>query len=204
MSISPEEAADIIAYYDGGIRSADGAAGRVLKAAGEWRRPYIAIVTADHGESLGEGTRWGHGKTLAPELLDGPLLVVGDGVRPGRVEAPVRHASVAETLLRAAGVPGAAGDASDLRPGNGDVAVEGRLPPTMRYRVAGGYQAVMDSSTGETRLFDLRKDPGRERDVSHLHPSLVRELTAGSPTKSPGHPDAGILERLRALGYIDE
>ncbi len=204
MSISPEEAADIVAYYDGGIRLADDAAGRVLKAAGEWRRPYLAIVTADHGESLGEGSRWGHGKTLAPELLDVPLLVVGDGVRPGRVDAPVGHASVAETLLRAAGFPEPLGYASDLRTGNGDVVVEGRLPPTMSYRVAGGFQAVMNSSTGETRLFDLRKDPRREHDVSHLHPSLVHVLTTGSPGESPAPPDAGALERLRALGYIDE
>ncbi len=160
MSTSPEEASDIVAHYDGGIRSADDAAGRVLKAAEEWRRPYIAIVTADHGESLGEGSRWGHGRTLAPELLDVPLLVVGDGVRPGRVDAPVGHASVAETLLLAAGLPGAARrHASDLRTGSGDVVVEGRLPPAMSYRVARGYQAVMNSSTGEAET--VRPSGGR-------------------------------------------
>ncbi len=74
----------------------------------------------------------------------------------------------------------------------------------MSYRVAGGCQAAMDTSTGETRLFDLQKDPRRERDVSHLHPSLARELAAGSPADSPVPPDAGALERLRGLDYIDE
>jgi hypothetical protein len=204
MSVSPEEASDIVDHYDGGIRTADDAVGRVLKAAGEWQRPYLALVTADHGESLGERSRWGHGKTLGPELLDVPLLVVGDGVRPGRVDAPVGHASVAETLLRAAGLPGAARHASDVRTDNGDVVVEGRLPPTISYRVARGYQAVMNSSTGETRLFDLRKDPRREHDLSHRYPTLVRELVTGSAGDSPVPPDAGVVERLRSLGYLDE
>ncbi len=204
MSISPEEGADIVAYYDGGIRSADDAAGRVLKAAGEWRRPYLAIVTSDHGESLGEGARWGHGKTLAPELLNVPLLVAGDGVRPGRVEAPVGHASVAETLLRAAGLPGAARNASDLRTSDGDAVVEGRLPPRLSYRVVNEFQAVVDSSTGERGLFNIRKDPRREHDLSHLRPNLLHELAVGLSGGNPIPFDSGTLERLRALGYVDE
>ncbi len=48
------------------------------------------------------------GRPSLPSFLDVPLLVVGDGVRPGRVDAPVGHATVAETLLRAAEVRGAA------------------------------------------------------------------------------------------------
>jgi arylsulfatase A-like enzyme len=35
----------------------------------------IIIVTADHGDSLGEGLRWGHGFTAFPEVLRIPLVV---------------------------------------------------------------------------------------------------------------------------------
>jgi len=35
----------------------------------------IVIVTADHGDSLGEGLRWGHGSTVFPEVLSVPLIV---------------------------------------------------------------------------------------------------------------------------------
>jgi hypothetical protein len=204
MKVSPEEASDIIAHYDGGLRSADDAADRVLKAAETWRRSYVAIVTADHGESLGEGGRWGHGKTLAPELVDVPLLVVGDGVRPGRVETAVGHASVAQTLLRAAGVPTDARGVSDLRTSDGDAVVDGFLPPRWSYRVARGYQAVTDADRGETKLFDLLNDPHRERDLSRVHPKLAHELAAEPSNGSATAPNSGILERLRALGYIDE
>jgi hypothetical protein len=35
----------------------------------------VVIVTADHGDSLGEGLRWGHGFTVFPEVLSIPLIV---------------------------------------------------------------------------------------------------------------------------------
>jgi hypothetical protein len=35
----------------------------------------LVIVTADHGDSLGEGLRWGHGFTVFPEVMRIPLVV---------------------------------------------------------------------------------------------------------------------------------
>ncbi len=35
----------------------------------------IIVLTADHGDSLGEGGRWGHSYTLFPEILRIPLIV---------------------------------------------------------------------------------------------------------------------------------
>jgi hypothetical protein len=35
----------------------------------------IVIVTSDHGDSLGEGGRWGHAYTIYPEVLRVPLIV---------------------------------------------------------------------------------------------------------------------------------
>ena len=89
MAMSAEEAEDILARYDGGIRSSERAAAALLESVGGWGRPWLAIVTADHGESLGEDGRWFHGSTLAPELLAVPLLVMGTGVEPGRVDGVV-------------------------------------------------------------------------------------------------------------------
>jgi hypothetical protein len=202
--VSPEEASDIVAHYDGGIRSADAAVRRLLEAVGRWRRPSLVILTADHGESLGEDSRWGHGLTLAPELLDVPLIVGGEGVKPGRVAAPVGQASVAETLLRAAGLPGLGRGATDLRTSEGDSVVEGRLPPNRSYRVADGYELVVNWATGKLRLFDLRRDPHRRDDISRLNPDIVKELAVPAPDLEARQPDAATLERLRALGYVDE
>jgi arylsulfatase A-like enzyme len=35
----------------------------------------IVIVMSDHGDSLGEGLRWGHGYTVVPEVLRIPLVI---------------------------------------------------------------------------------------------------------------------------------
>src|SRR5262249_35258029 len=35
----------------------------------------IIVVMADHGDSLGEGLRWGHGYAIVPEVLRIPLLI---------------------------------------------------------------------------------------------------------------------------------
>jgi hypothetical protein len=46
----------------------------VLKARG-WYDDSIIVLTSDHGDSLGEGQRWGHGFTVFPEVMRIPLLV---------------------------------------------------------------------------------------------------------------------------------
>jgi arylsulfatase A-like enzyme len=77
MDMTPEEAEDVVARYEAGVRSADAVAGRLVTALTSRGRPTLAAVTSDHGESLGESGRWFHGGTLAPELLAVPFLLAG-------------------------------------------------------------------------------------------------------------------------------
>jgi hypothetical protein len=199
--MTPDEAEDIVARYDGGLRSADGQAGRLLAAAAGWGRPFLAIVTADHGESLGEEGRWFHGGSLAPELLAVPLLVMGEGVAPGRVRGPAGHASIGPTLLAAAGSPPRPGLA-DLRSGDGVEAVEGALPPYLSYRVSRGFKVVVDHRSGRRSLFSLKDDAREIRDLAAEKADLAGILAAGlTDPERPGKPSPEQVERLRALGY---
>ena len=45
-----------------------------LKRSGLYDRSVV-VLTADHGESLGEDGRWGHGNALHPELMRIPLII---------------------------------------------------------------------------------------------------------------------------------
>ena len=204
QGLTPDEVEDVIARYDAGIQSADRGAGRLLEAASAWGRPYLAIVTADHGESLGESGRWFHGGSLAPELLAVPLVVTGAGVRAGRVGGPVGHTAVTSTLLAAArGIPpGVLVD--DLRSASGGGEVTGSLPPNLAYRIAEGYKVILRRSDGYRRLFDLKADPAERHDISGQFPERAEILSVGldpmSPVSAP-HPD--LHERLRSLGYVD-
>lgn len=114
--------------YDGQIRFADRALGRLLDA---WprRRPgraLLAAVTSDHGEGLfshlrnpdsppaddgvlSGGLAWGyhdHGEQVYEEAVRVPLWLAGPGVPAGRVEGrPVPTRALGPTLLALAGLP---------------------------------------------------------------------------------------------------
>ncbi|MBM3774758.1 MAG: hypothetical protein FJW37_06285, partial [Acidobacteria bacterium] len=47
---------------------------RMLEARGLYRNSLI-VLTADHGDSLGEEGRWGHAYTIFPEIIRVPLIV---------------------------------------------------------------------------------------------------------------------------------
>jgi arylsulfatase A-like enzyme len=199
MTMSASEAEDVVARYDGGVQSADAQAGRLLAAARRWSAPFLAVVTADHGESLGEAGHWSHGQTLRPELLAIPLLLTGDSVVPGRVATPVGYGALTATLLAAAGDPEPQG--ADLRTQAGNGIVEGALPPSLRYRIVGGHKLVVDTETGRRQLFDLVRDPREEIDRSRESPELAATLAEGLSITAPASLSAESRERLRALGY---
>jgi arylsulfatase A-like enzyme len=53
----------------------------------------IIVITSDHGDSLGEGQRWGHGFTAFPEVLRIPLVIhLPPALRP-RVSADLARVS---------------------------------------------------------------------------------------------------------------
>jgi arylsulfatase A-like enzyme len=63
--------------YAARVRRLDACLGRFttfLHQAGLWDNS-IVIVLSDHGDSLGEGMRWGHGYTVFPEVIRIPLLI---------------------------------------------------------------------------------------------------------------------------------
>lgn len=68
---------DFYAPYASRVRAFDRCFGEFvdfLKDQGRYEESII-IVTSDHGDSLGEDGRWGHGHTVYPEVLRIPLIV---------------------------------------------------------------------------------------------------------------------------------
>jgi len=69
------------------VRYVDGCFGRLvdsLKRTGLYDRSLI-VLTSDHGDSLGEGGRWGHGFFLYPEVMRVPLIIHLPASLRGRV-----------------------------------------------------------------------------------------------------------------------
>jgi arylsulfatase A-like enzyme len=96
------------ALYDAEILYMDEQVGRLLRALRE-RGLYddtLVIVTADHGELLGDRGTWGHERYLWEPLVRVPLVVKRPGPRqPGRREqAPISIVDVLPLVLEAVGL----------------------------------------------------------------------------------------------------
>lgn len=94
------------ARYDAEIHYVDSKIGEVLKAVrdlGIAGRTLI-VLTADHGESLGEGDHYfAHGHNVTPELTDVPLIVSVPGSKPARYSQVVSTVDIAPTIVKFAG-----------------------------------------------------------------------------------------------------
>jgi arylsulfatase A-like enzyme len=103
--------AGYLGRYDGEVATADDQIGRVVAAlrAWGWYDRATLILTADHGESMGEEGRWfEHGQSVGGAEAHVPLLVRFPGraaLPPGTViEVPVSGVDVYPTILAAAGL----------------------------------------------------------------------------------------------------
>jgi len=93
--------------YAGEIFFADQSIGELIAAAdaGE-RRDTIVLLTADHGESLGEnGHYFKHTHTTTPDVARIPLILRAPGLAPERRTEIVNHVDILPTLLDLAGLP---------------------------------------------------------------------------------------------------
>jgi arylsulfatase A-like enzyme/Flp pilus assembly protein TadD len=204
--------------YDAEVAYADAMLGRLLdrlRAAHALDRALI-VVTADHGESLGEHGETTHGLFAYDATLAVPLIVGGTSVPAGRVEAPVGHDDIMPTILDLAAVAPPAGmDGRSLvqtPPADRDIVFEaldanltrGWAPLT--GVVSGGWKYI-DLPIRE--LYDLRADPREvtnlaERDAAQrdsLAQALARLTASPRQSGTPSALDADAAARLRALGY---
>lgn len=191
------------AQYDAEIRSVDEQVGIVLKTLEEQglAAETLVILTADHGESLGDHNYFfDHGRFPYDDCVRVPLIVRGPGAgESGRiVRSPVGLIDLAPTLLDLAGLPSAAeAEGESLRPLLEGDREDGarriyaftesgysqdyqRSITTERYKLVyvpdPGDQQVMQGR--ELELYDLHEDPGETKNLIDEQPEVARLLWA--------------------------
>ena len=99
------------APYDAEVAYADAMIGRLLERlrAGHALDHTVIVVTADHGESLGDHGEATHGLFAYEPTLAVPLIVGGQGVGPGVVDGAVGHADILPTLCDLLGIAAPSG-----------------------------------------------------------------------------------------------
>lgn len=194
--IAPAYVAAAGALYDGAVSFMDDRLGHLfdeLRRRGLWDDTVIAVVS-DHGETLWDrADRFGHGNSVAEELVRAVLIVKparDRGPRGGRVvEEQVSLTDLAPTLLDLAGLetPAPAPDSRSLVPlmegDDGRSAVPFAVSENPRTGMLGvrhdGWKYVTvhrPGSPARERLFDLRDDPRELRNAAPRHPEMVPPL----------------------------
>ncbi|MCZ6600129.1 MAG: sulfatase-like hydrolase/transferase [Acidobacteria bacterium] len=169
--------------YDAALAAADAALATFLdglSSRGLMTDAWI-VVTADHGEALGDGGERTHGQTLSPSVLHVPLVVQAPGnENPRRLDQPVSLLDLAPTLTDLAGLAltSAGGpldgrsQAAYLRAGEGSGDPDRplysesyipffsyHLPPLRQVRRGGVPQAAVAGEAGVPAAPDLGPEP---------------------------------------------
>jgi tetratricopeptide (TPR) repeat protein len=180
----------------------------------------LILVTADHGESLGEHGEDTHGIFLYDATLQVPFILAGPNVPAGRVATTVaRGIDVAPTLLDYAGLQPRAVEGRSLRPALSGDRVEDAptYAESLHSQLQYGWAPLHSLRTAHHKLveaprpelYDLEADAQERRDRAAAEPSRVedlrRELRKMMTTVTPVAAravDAETAARLDALGYL--
>jgi tetratricopeptide (TPR) repeat protein len=210
--------------YFGEVAFVDQALGPLFDRLATLTRPTVVIVTADHGESLGEHGEATHGMFAYEATLRVPLLVAR--VTPGRaapagtvIEAPVRHLDIAPTVLD---VVGASADQTLAGTSLRDVIRTGTSPDrpayfeSMTYNLVRGWAPLRGVLVGREKyidlpipeLYDLHTDPSEGGNIAAKQPerllvlsNTLRTYDTALPHR-PGPESADAVAALRSLGYV--
>jgi arylsulfatase A-like enzyme/Flp pilus assembly protein TadD len=182
----------------------------------------VLVVTADHGESLGEHGEDTHGFFLYQSTLHVPLLIRAPAIRHGeRASALARTIDIAPTVLELLGV-----EAPSSFEGVSFVSATGEVETrdveayaeTFVPRLHYGWSELRSLRRGNwklilaprSELYDLDSDPGEERNRIDDEENGARSLLArldqlpGPENVRPESLDPGTLASLHALGYLGE
>jgi arylsulfatase A-like enzyme/Flp pilus assembly protein TadD len=181
----------------------------------------LVVMTADHGEALGEHGELTHGLFAYQPTLAVPLVVWGPGVTRGRDDRLARHVDIFPTVLEAAGIeapaapggerPGRSLLASPPDPGESDSYFEAlsstlnRGWAPLRGVIGAAYKLI---ALPLPELYDLPADPDESSNLVRQQRRMASELATRLPAESVWPParqeetSSEEAERLRALGYL--
>ena len=219
---SEDRVAAYVAAYDAEIRYMDAAFGELLdglRARGVYDGTAI-VLTADHGESLGEHDYWfEHGWYAYEATLHVPMIVKPVGaVTPRVIDSQVSNLDTTPTLLAAAGLPVPAqlqGASLLTDPGErGPLLIQNTSTYPDRYlgvRLSG--LKYLREARGGRELYALEADPREERNLVEERGAEARRLDealrdaveacAAIGTTEEVTPGSEAARQLEALGYTE-
>jgi len=176
--------------YDSEVWFTDLHIGKILDALEA--QPYaprtVVIISADHGEAFGDHGMHKHAFEIWEVLTRVPLLIRAPSAKPKRISEPRTHIDIAPTLTDFLGVPALAGfqgqslvpEVYGERPKSHEPIVlelaEDTNNPARRAIIRGNHKLIVFDKGARRALFDLKSDPGEEKDLSSSLPDKAKEL----------------------------
>ncbi|MFT4622304.1 MAG: arylsulfatase A-like enzyme [Myxococcota bacterium] len=212
---SPAELEAMRAVYDAALLDLDGATERLMAGLAERGvlDDTIVVITADHGENLGDHHLFNHRFALWDSLLHVPLVVRHPATVPaGRVSPPVSTIDLFGTVEALTGVPAAPGERASWFDKPSDVVATMALPLEREIRsvqavhpdveieqwMRSGHALVHGSdkwirwASGATERYDLGVDPDETSNLAGASPAVDASLDgrleawrAASPAYTP-------------------
>ncbi len=168
-------------FYDNGVLKADAIIHDLLETLQKkgFLDNALVVITADHGESLGEHGLFHHANSVREQLLQIPFILISYGYRPER-PIPAHELSaqvdIAPTILNEVGLPRPqtwTGKALQ-EPGTSDFMFfeEKSLFGVIDRRDAlRPWKYWIDATDGTQHAFDLSSDPGELHDLAGHGPA---------------------------------
>ena len=218
--------------YHGEVAAADAALAPLLEsiaAARDGRQPLV-VLTADHGESLGEHGEATHGIFAYEATLSVPLIVFQPELfKPAVVTEPARHVDVLPTILDALAI-----DPPDALPGRSLLALAAAVSADNAHADASAGPIYFEALSGNVNrgwaplhgvirdrvkyidlpipeLYDLRRDPNEQQNLAASQPQRLEDMRRlldtiranGRRSERAGRrPETpDARQRLRSLGY---
>jgi len=228
--LAPGEQALIERLYRANLGTIDDTLASLLLRLPDPERTLV-VVTADHGEGLGQHGRFGHGSHVWAETIDIPLIVAGPAVVRQVDSGPAATTDLLPTLLEACGLPlpAAALDGHSLWPrltgAAPDPGAEAETPPVAvcsRYGAAsapavaileGRWKLILQPD-GDAALYDRATDREDRVRLETQQPAVATRLRALAQQWADEHRDAASAalpapelpadrqDELRQLGYV--
>ena len=206
--LSAEDLARVAGLYDADLLHADHNLGTLfarLKAEGLYDNT-IVVITADHGEELGERDIVGHGYSLSNALVHVPLIIKAPNLPPGAESNNASTIDIAPTILELVGIARPAFfkgrtltelgggriiyqetsapidlikqlDRIIASPQAGQSEVRQNTVPALKESIIqGNWKYAVDNTTDTRELYDLRADPKEERNLIGIDARQARAL----------------------------
>jgi len=216
--------------YDGEIAYTDSAVGTLLQKLAQWKLmdKTLVILTADHGEALGEHQETTHGIFIYDSTLSVPLIFFNSKILNGKkvISDPIGLIDIAPTILDLIGLPKSGNmQGTSFK----DLILAGKPRPES-YGYIESVAAMMDRNWAPLQglrtadwkyieaplpeLYDLRNDPHETNNIIKKNPGQAQRLQEKlkSLIKSYSSPAASRVlqterdketrDKLMSLGYI--